>query len=205
MLRAFVDTEQQNWDELLCAAEFAYNNSLHSSSQFTPFYLNTGRHPRTPATLLSDVPLPAASRSPDADSFVAALRRAWGNAKQNLDRAKAVQTAHANLHRKEHTFAVDDRVLMETKHLGFGKTGPARKLLPKFYGGTDERGLTVVEIVSPTAVRLSGFPKDWRGHPVINVSRLRPYIDGSAEFPARQTADTPDGRHFKIGTELRGA
>ena len=205
MLRAFVDTEQQNWDELLCAAEFAYNNSLHSSSQFTPFYLNTGRHPRTPATLLSDVPLPAASRSPDADSFVAALRRAWGNAKQNLDRAKAVQTAHANLHRKEHTFAVDDRVLMETKHLGFGKTGPARKLLPKFYGGTDERGLTVVEIVSPTAVRLSGFPKDWRGHPVINVSRLRPYIDGSAEFPARQTADTPDGRHSKIGTELRGA
>jgi hypothetical protein len=31
--------------------EFAYNNSVNPSTKHTPFFLNTGRHPTTPATL----------------------------------------------------------------------------------------------------------------------------------------------------------
>ena len=49
----------------------------------------------------------------------------------------------------------------------------------------------VAEVVSPTAVRLSGFPSSWKGHPVINVSRLRPYVDGEELFPGRQAAEAP--------------
>ena len=35
--------------------EFAYNNSVHGSSGFTPFYLCYGRHPVSPVNLLSQV------------------------------------------------------------------------------------------------------------------------------------------------------
>jgi hypothetical protein len=33
---------------LLSRAEFAHNKAFHESVQETPFYLNHGRHPRTP-------------------------------------------------------------------------------------------------------------------------------------------------------------
>src|SRR5882724_2271103 len=45
-LRVFVNERQDDWDELLPMAEFQYNNHIHSSTQQTPFLLDTGRHPR---------------------------------------------------------------------------------------------------------------------------------------------------------------
>ena len=52
MLRAYVAPHQSDWDEHLIAAEFAYNNSVQASTGSTPFYLNHGRHPHTPLSLL---------------------------------------------------------------------------------------------------------------------------------------------------------
>ena len=47
MLRHYVNPHQDNWDELLAAAEFAVNNSYQASIQDTPFHVNYGRHPST--------------------------------------------------------------------------------------------------------------------------------------------------------------
>jgi hypothetical protein len=38
----FMSFKQDDWDELLPAAEFAYNNHIHSSMQQVPFMMNTG-------------------------------------------------------------------------------------------------------------------------------------------------------------------
>jgi hypothetical protein len=38
--------KQDDWDELLPAAEFTYNNHIHSSTQQVPFLTDTGRLPR---------------------------------------------------------------------------------------------------------------------------------------------------------------
>jgi hypothetical protein len=45
-LRIFVNERQDDWDELLPMAEFQYNNHIHSSTQQTPFFLDSGQHPR---------------------------------------------------------------------------------------------------------------------------------------------------------------
>src|SRR3981189_2744602 len=45
-LRVFINEQQNDWEELLPLAEFAYNNHSHSSTQDTPFMLDTRRHPR---------------------------------------------------------------------------------------------------------------------------------------------------------------
>ena len=43
-LRLFVNKRQDDWDELLLLAEFPYNNHVHSTTQQTPFMLDSGRH-----------------------------------------------------------------------------------------------------------------------------------------------------------------
>ena len=50
-LRSYTRFAQDEWDELIAMAEFSMNNSINSSTQETPFYLNYGRHPRSPLAL----------------------------------------------------------------------------------------------------------------------------------------------------------
>ena len=43
-LRAYVNYQQDNWNELLPLAEFAYNNGYQETIKTTPFYANYGRN-----------------------------------------------------------------------------------------------------------------------------------------------------------------
>jgi hypothetical protein len=45
-LLIFTSRRQDNWDNLLPLGEFSHNNHIHSSTQQTPFMLDTGRHSR---------------------------------------------------------------------------------------------------------------------------------------------------------------
>ena len=141
MLRAFVNERHDNWDELLCTAEFAYNNALHGSAKHTPFYLNYLRHPRTPDALVAAAPLPP-SRSPDADAQVRELRQALDSAKAHLAHAKQVAREYADKSRKEHKFKAGDKVMVETKYLLAVQTGLSRKF-DKAWAGP----YTVAELV----------------------------------------------------------
>jgi hypothetical protein len=47
-IRAHINNMQTNWSELLCMVKFAINNSKHSSTKDTPFFMTFGRHPLTP-------------------------------------------------------------------------------------------------------------------------------------------------------------
>jgi transposase InsO family protein len=44
-IRVFVNERQSDWDTLLPLGEFAYNNHVHSSTQHSPFFVDTGRNP----------------------------------------------------------------------------------------------------------------------------------------------------------------
>src|SRR5947209_2006041 len=48
MLRAYVGYKQDNWDDYLPMAEFAYNNAKQTSTGLTPFELDCGQTPNTP-------------------------------------------------------------------------------------------------------------------------------------------------------------
>jgi hypothetical protein len=61
-IRAHVNHMQTNWCQLLCMAEFAINNTKHSATRFTPFFMNFGRHPLTP---LARTMLPLRDRGMD--------------------------------------------------------------------------------------------------------------------------------------------
>ena len=52
MLRAFCSHHPNQWEELFGAYEFAYNDSVHPQTGYTPFQLDMGRCPHTPVSLL---------------------------------------------------------------------------------------------------------------------------------------------------------
>ncbi|KAE9005462.1 hypothetical protein PR001_g17446 [Phytophthora rubi] len=51
ILRSVCAAGPTKWSTLLPQVEFAPNNAVHSSTGFTPFYVNGLQHPRTPLTL----------------------------------------------------------------------------------------------------------------------------------------------------------
>ena len=55
VLRSYA-TSFKDWSEFLALVEFAMNHSVHSTTGVTPFFLNTGRHPLVPATILGNIP-----------------------------------------------------------------------------------------------------------------------------------------------------
>jgi hypothetical protein len=46
-LSNYCNYEQDNWEEMLPMAEYAYNNSVHSTLKMTPFFPNYGYHSQT--------------------------------------------------------------------------------------------------------------------------------------------------------------
>ena len=59
ILRSYVDTSLDDWDLRLPLVEFSINNAYQASIRNTPFFLDYGRHPKTPANI--SVPLQGTS------------------------------------------------------------------------------------------------------------------------------------------------
>ena len=51
-IRMFDNDEQDNWALLLSMTEFAYNNSIHNVTEYTPFFAATDRNSKMSIDLL---------------------------------------------------------------------------------------------------------------------------------------------------------
>ena len=109
MLRHYVSPTHDDWDEHLDAAEFAINNAWQESVRNTPFFLNSGQHPLTPASADLD------TKAPAAQAFTEDLQAAVELAKTSWQSAHDRQAEYANQKRLEVTYNVDDEVLLSGK------------------------------------------------------------------------------------------
>lgn len=178
MLRSFVSYDMRNWDTLLPALEFAYNDSKQESTRLTPFYANYGYHPSSPLGLLSQ-----ASRSacPAAGDYLARIAEAATLAKDLLAKAQQRQAAYYNQRRRPASFKVGDQVLLsaEAFRLYPERDRPKDKLKALWSGP-----FPITEVISPLAYRLS-LPKGSRAHDVISVQYLKPYVAQSPSSKRR--------------------
>ena len=71
------------WDELLPMAEFQYNNHIHSSTQQTPFLLDTGQHPH-----MGFEPTQSLSHLETVNEFTDWMHSALTEAKSTLAKAQ---------------------------------------------------------------------------------------------------------------------
>ena len=178
MLRSEVNFAQDDWDTHLAVAELAINNARHSSTGHSPFYLNSGREVAMPMdhalAPLSSPPTPA------ADERLASLKVALDRAQGSIKQAQERQARYADPHRRAVTFNVGDRVLLSTEHLALtGNTPRTAKFASPFIGP-----FAVKRVVNDNAYELA-LPPSLKIHPTLNVSRLKAYKDGQADFPDR--------------------
>ena len=182
MLRGLVNHKQNDWDLYLPAAEFAYNNAVHSSTGVSPFFLNYGFHPRVPATLLG----PVSSPDTDFDAFIASQQSALDLARDNLLDAQDQQAKYANSRRRPHTYKVGDLVLINTENIttAYDSTRPASSLQARYFGP-----FTILKQHSPVSFQVE-LPPSMRIHDVFHVDRFKPYKD-SPEYLGRRVLPPP--------------
>jgi hypothetical protein len=81
-IRIFGNHEQDNWEELLPLAEYAYNNSVTSGNGLSPFYANYGFHPR------SNWPISNLVRNPASTAYTHWMDSVHATCRQNLEIAR---------------------------------------------------------------------------------------------------------------------
>ena len=167
MLRSYVLYAQDNWDQILPFVEFAYNNSINDTTTHSPFFLNYGKHPRTPMSLLAE---DNSSPMEEVEKFLRRMHDSKAAAQQAIAKAKANQKKYADKKRRELTFRVGDMVLLSTENFTLPADIQRKRKLSARYAGPFE----VIEVISKVAYKLK-LPEDLAIHPVFHVSLLKPY------------------------------
>ena len=181
ILRAYVEPQHTDWVTWLPIAEFAYNNSTHSSTHQTPFLANYGFNPSTPSSLA--IPAPS---SPMASSYLDTIRDVQLSITRELALSKAQQASFADRHRRPSSFKVGDRVRLSTRNIALLEH-PSFKFRPRFLGP-----FTITSVISPVAVKLALPAAMSRVHPVFHVSKILPWSDNpDTLFPDRILPDQP--------------
>ncbi len=213
MLRHYVSPTQQDWDVHLPLVEFAINNAYQESTQTTPFMLNYGLHPHTPASIArrqGNDPMQRAQtdaksgRGSFASCFADEMHKVVAHAGKLLLSAQQRQKAYHDRKARAKSFNVDDQVLLSTKNIAFKNPGTA-KLLPKFAGP-----FRVLEKIGQAAYKLL-LPESMKIHDVFHVGLLEPYhadgrcqpppvtlfLDGDVQYEIESVLAVREARHNK--------
>ena len=196
MLRAYVGKRQDDWDLRLGMVEFAYNNSVHSSTGFTPFYLCYGRHPVNPVNRLIQVD----TKNEAADSFLRQLADDLDQAKNNLQKAQDRQKRNADRRRRDLEIQVGDEVLLSTKTLPVAVAAGGSKKLGPLYCGP----FKVIEKMT-TAYKLE-LPQHMQIYPVFHVSQLKLYRKPDREerrYSKPGPVITAEGEEYEVDEIVR--
>lgn len=164
MLRAFISPMMDDWDELLPACEFAINNAYNASVRNTPFYLNYGRHPRTP--MWHELRNTPSDKVPAAKALAKRIDDALKAAKQCMDAAQQRQKAYYDRNKMDASYAPDELVMLDTRNI---RRGAFSKLMPKWIGP-----FHVEHMVGKAAVKLR-LPPSLRIHHTFHVSLVKQY------------------------------
>ena len=180
-LRCYADEEQSNWARLLPLAEFAYNNSHHSTAGSSPFYLLHGYHPEI-RWEVEDNSLEG--EVPSANERIKLLQARRDELAERLRQASASQAKYYNRKHTPKDYTVGQLVMLSTKNLK--QKRPSKKMSHKFVGP-----FRIEDKVGAQAYRLT-LPSTYRIHNTFHVSLLEPYYHRAGAEGAETFMQAPE-------------
>jgi hypothetical protein len=164
-LRLYVNHMQTDWADWLPVTEFTYNNQEHSTTSFSPFYLEYGHHPHT-----HTAPENPTIDNPAAKDFAGSSSRARRVAYDALrDSAVSMKRFVDKKQRESPSYAVRQKVWLDAWNLQ--TECPSKKLDLQHLGPFEVLALVPQDSHNPSAYRLV-LPASWKVHPVFRVSLL---------------------------------
>lgn len=192
-LRCFCNHNQDNWDELLTAAEFSYNSASIEHLNISPFELDLGWKPKSPLELLSN---------PDSSvESVRLLRNRISAAEQDSKFAQRLaqsrQIAYNSKKYRPPDYKIGDEVWLSRRYFtdALSKTQKPKKLGVQRYGP-----FTIMELIGKNAVRLD-LPTNIKVHPVVHVEHTSKVMT-QPEHISQPSALRPAPLHDEFGTTL---
>lgn len=185
-LRAYVNYLQDDWSSFLAMAEFTANNAVSETTQVTPFFANSGQHPRMGFEPPTDLPRPPYQRGQalSANEFVQKMSDLQDFLREEMRWAQAVYESNANRHRSPApAYQVGDLVMLDARNIKTSR--PAKKLDWKNLGP-----FPVMKVVSPYSYRLELPDTMQQTWPVFHTSLLRPAPAPDLAIPG-QTSEPP--------------
>lgn len=130
ILSMYVDAAQDDWDEYLAAALYAYNTAKQESTGFTPFSLLFGHESNTPADVAYGVQLTSSGPSGVLqwrDRLVEVLAQTREIAKARVEKAQQKQAQHYDGRHKAVTYEVGDAVFVLKESRKKGESDSIRR------------------------------------------------------------------------------
>ena len=185
-LRCFVNYEQSNWIDLLPFAEFAFNNSISSATNHTPFETNNGFHPRMDFFLKTP-----SIDNPSATTFVKRIVDIQERVHTALIRSKELMLkANSSNKKNQLAFHEGDLVWLKTDHLSSNR--PCAKLTHKKCGP-----FKVLQKIGSLTYKLD-LPNELAIHPSIHVSRLERFIPRPGIDPVLPSHDSYYNNEYEV-------
>lgn len=167
---------QDDWADLLALAEFNYNNQEQSSTGYSPFFANYGRHPNAGLTPRFT------AKDKDTGKFVTDMTQVMEETQAALKKAAEDMKRFHDVHKgKSLVLKPGDKVLVENLNLKTNR--PMKKLADKHFGPVE-----VLKKVGESTYKVK-LPKSWNIHDVFNEVLLTKYND--PEFTSQQRSPPP--------------
>lgn len=171
MLRAYIDSDQREWDVHLHEFRYAYNSAFHSSLQSTPAFANFGREPAPAVSMRRELEgdLEIVPRDPiewiERMKRLETLRTVLTHA---LDEAHHQQAHYYNLRHRDREFEIGELVLKRSHPLSNAARKFSAALAKPFVGPY---------VISKKLSRVRYELTDLAGRPqgVISIQDLKPY------------------------------
>ena len=195
LLKNYIDEigQRGQWEKYLPLVEYAYNNTVHTSTGKTPFEIVEGRH-KIPPILKMKGDIFA------TDEYVRDINDAFQKIQDAIKASQEKQKRAADKHRRPLEFKEDAWVLLRfpkarlrqrtRKDRNGVPTGHQKyyaKLAKRYYGP-----FQILERINETAYRLK-LPTHWQIHNAFHVSLLKPYKGAPPTQPIIE--DPPDVDH----------
>jgi hypothetical protein len=173
-LRCYCSYHQDDWDELLPAAEFAYNSAVTEDLGMSPFELDLGWIPKSPLDFISGSEVPVQS----VNEFKERLKNSLEDAQYSYKVSKARQTAESSVRANPPNYKRGSKVWLNRTLFtdAYAKSQHSVKLSAKRFGPFE-----VKELVGKNAVRLD-LPGHLKIHDVVHVSHTVPCVEQPKEI-----------------------